>query len=143
MLIAGVDDLPSSMEISKLLFPVARAHITECSTYAVVCRLRSSPRYEITSKGGCFNHPDYPSVTVTFPKKAVEPKSKLSLTLKVGFRTLVINRAKRTTQVMNRKRFEIFNHNVLSEVTMYQHNYCKNCGQSKWEAVNIRALDYL
>ena len=104
MLIADADDLPSSIEISKLLFPVARAHITECSTYAVVCRLRSSPRYEITSKGGCFNHPDYPGVTVTFPKKAVEPKSKLSLALKVGFRTLVVNRAKRTTQVMNRKR---------------------------------------
>lgn len=87
MLIADVDDLPSSMEISKLLFPVARAHIAECSTFAVVCRLRSSPRYEITSKGGCFNHPDYPGVTVTFPKKAVQPNKKLSLALKVGFHT--------------------------------------------------------
>ena len=77
------DDYPSDMEIPDFFFPVAHADITECSTYAVVCRLKASPTYTITSKGGSFSHPDYPGVTVTIPENAVAPNAELPLELKV------------------------------------------------------------
>ena len=78
------DEHPSHKEIRDIFFPVAQADITDCSTYAVVCRLKSSPPYTITSTGGLFIHPDYPGVTVTIPKNAVAPKSPFTLELKVG-----------------------------------------------------------
>ena len=77
-------DFPSHMEIPDIFCPVAQADITECSTYAVVCRLKASPTYTITSSGGSFSHPDYPGVTVTIPENAVAPYAKFPLTLKVG-----------------------------------------------------------
>ena len=78
------DERPSHKDIPDLLFPVAQADINECSTYAVVCRLKSSPTYTITSTGGLFIHPDYPGVTVTIPENAVAPESTFVLELKVG-----------------------------------------------------------
>ena len=78
------DERPSYKDIPDLLFPVAQADINECSTYAVVCRLKSSPPYTITSTGGLFIHPDYPGVTVTIPENAVAPESPFTLELKVG-----------------------------------------------------------
>ena len=72
------------MKIPDLFFPVAQADITECSTYAVVCRLKSSPTFIITSSGGSFGHPDYPSVTVIIPENAVAPTEKFPVELKVG-----------------------------------------------------------
>ena len=78
------DERPSHKDIPDLLFPVAQADINECSTYAVVCRLKSSPPYTITSTGGLFTHPDYPGVTVTIPENAVAPESPFTLELKVG-----------------------------------------------------------
>ena len=78
------DDFPSHVEIPDLFFPVAQGDITECSTYAVVCRLKASPTYTITSKGGSFRHPDYPGVTVTIPKNAVAPNAEFPLELKVS-----------------------------------------------------------
>ena len=77
-------DSPSHMEKPDLFFPVAQGDITECSTYAVVCRLKVSPTYTITSKGGSFSHPDYPGVTVTIPDNAVAPNAEFPLELKVG-----------------------------------------------------------
>ena len=78
------DEHPSHKDIPDLFFPVAQADITECSTYAVVCRLQSSPTYTITSTGGLFIHPDYPGVTVTIPENAVAPESQFTLELTVG-----------------------------------------------------------
>ena len=78
------DDFPSHVEIPDLFFPFAQADITECSTYAVVCRLKSSPTYTITSSGGSFSHPDYPGVTVIIPENAVAPTEKFAMELKVG-----------------------------------------------------------
>ena len=78
------DEHPSHKEIRDIFFPVAQADITECSTYAVVCRLKSSPTFTITSIGGLFSHPDYPGVTVTIPENAVAPESPFTLELKVG-----------------------------------------------------------
>ena len=77
------DSHPSHMKITDLFFPVAQADISECSTYAVVCRLKASPTYTITSDGGSFSHPDFPSVTVTIPENAVAPKANFPLELKV------------------------------------------------------------
>ena len=78
------DKRPSDKDIPDLLFPVAQADINECSTYVVVCRLKSSPNYTITSTGGLFSHPDYPGVTVTVPENAIAPESPFTLELKVG-----------------------------------------------------------
>ena len=72
------------MKIPHIFFPVAQADITECSTYAVVCRLKSSPTYTITYSGGSFSHPDYPGVTVIIPENAVVPTEKFPVELKVG-----------------------------------------------------------
>ena len=83
--VTDVEDVhPSHKNIPDLFFPVAQADITECSTYAVVCRLKSSPTYTVTSTGGLFSHPDYPGVTVTIPENAVAPESPFTLELKVG-----------------------------------------------------------
>ena len=81
------DDFPSQVEIPDLFFPFAQADITECSTYAVVCRLKASPTYIITSKGGSFSHPDHPGVIVTIPENAVAPNAEFPLELKVGLMT--------------------------------------------------------
>ncbi|XP_068705854.1 uncharacterized protein [Montipora foliosa] len=78
-----VDDYPSPDDIPDFSFPVVQADITECSTYAVVCRLKLSPAYTITVKGGTFIHPDYPDVMIAVPQKAVANKTKLPLKLKV------------------------------------------------------------
>ena len=84
-LIADIeDDYPTTDKVPDLLFPVVQASILECSTYAVVSRLKVSPTYTITVSGGTFGHPDYPQVAITVPKKAVVPKTKLPLQLKVG-----------------------------------------------------------
>ena len=78
------DDCPSPNDITDFFFPIAHAGVTKCSTYAVVCRLKSSPPYTITSAGGCVSHPDFPGVTVTIPENAVAPKAKFPLKLQVG-----------------------------------------------------------
>ena len=77
------DNLPSHMKIPFFFFPFAQADISECSTFAVVCRLKASPTYTITSAGGSFSHPDFPGVTVTIPENAVAPKAKFPLELRV------------------------------------------------------------
>ena len=85
---------PCHKDIPDLFFPVAEADITDCSTYAVVSRLKPSPNYTITSTGGLFRHPDYPGVTITIPKNAVAPESRSTLELKVGVIKKVHNAGK-------------------------------------------------
>ena len=85
MLITDIeDDYPSPKDIPDFYFPVAQVDITKCSTYAVVCRLKSSPPYTITSTGGLFSHPDFPGVAITIPENAVAPNAEFPLNLKVG-----------------------------------------------------------
>ena len=78
------DEYPSDKDVPDFHFPIVQVEITECSTYAMVCRLKSSPSYIITSDGGSFNLPEYPNVCVTIPKKAVASKAKIPLQIKVG-----------------------------------------------------------
>ena len=73
----------SHMKIPDVFFPVAQTDISECSTYAVLCRLKVSPTYTITSVGGSFSHPDFPGVTVKIPENAVPRNAKFPLELKV------------------------------------------------------------
>ena len=81
------DEHPSQKDIPDPFFPVVQADITECSTYAAVCRLKSSPTYTITPAGGSFSHPGYPGVMITVPENAVTPETAFSLVLKVSFIT--------------------------------------------------------
>ena len=74
---------PSHMKIPDFFFPVAQADISECSAYAVVCRLKASPAYTVTSGGGSFCHPDFLGVTVTIPENALALNVKFQLELKV------------------------------------------------------------
>ena len=78
------DEHPFQKDTPDLFFPVAQADVYECSAYAVVCRLKCSPTYTITSTGGLFSHPDYPGVMVTIPENAVAPESPFTPELKVG-----------------------------------------------------------
>ena len=78
------DDYPCPNNV-PYSFPVVRAGITECSSYAVLSRLKLSPKYTITVNGGTFAHPCYPQVTITVPQKAVATETRLSLELKVGY----------------------------------------------------------
>ena len=78
------DDYPFPNNV-PYSFPVVLAGITECSSYAVVSRLKLSLKYTITVNGGTFAHPCYPQVTITVPQKAVAPETRLSLELKVGY----------------------------------------------------------
>ena len=80
-----VEEYSCAKHVPDFYFPVVQAEITECSTYVVVCRLKASPPYIITSKGGSFNLPDYPSVCVTIPKNAVAPMAEIPAHIKVGF----------------------------------------------------------
>ena len=83
-LMTDIDDHPCPNNV-PYSFPVLRAGITKCSTYAVVSRLKLSPRYTITVRGGIFAHPDYPQVTLTVPQKAVETETRLPVELKVEY----------------------------------------------------------
>ena len=89
LLITDVRNYPSLADVEDLNLPVAHAVISECTTYAVVCRLRSSPPFTITSFGGSFNHPDYPDVTVTIPENAVPSGTKFSVQLQVDMATII------------------------------------------------------
>ena len=84
------DDYPSLMEIPDRFFPIAQADITKCSTYAVVCRPKSSPTYPVTSSSGSFGQPNYTGATVTDPENDVAFKGKLPLKLKVGVFAYVV-----------------------------------------------------
>ena len=84
------DDYPSQMEIPDRFFPIAQADITECSTYVVVCRPKSSPTYTVTSSSGSFGQPNCTGATVTDPENDVAFKAKSPLKLKVGVFAYVV-----------------------------------------------------
>ena len=78
------DRYPSTKDVPDFHYPIVQAEITECSTYAIVSRLKSSTPYIITSYGGSFNLPEYPDVCVIIPKKAVALEAQIPLKIKVG-----------------------------------------------------------
>ena len=68
---------------SDYLLPVAEIQITQCSTYAVVCRLKSNV-FTITSASSILSLPDYPLVRVLIPENAVRATEKLHVIVKVS-----------------------------------------------------------
>lgn len=70
--------------MSRLRVPFAEARVTRCSTYAVICRLKSH-RYSIEhtrSQKFICKIPEYPDLQVTIPAEIVTERN-LHLTLKV------------------------------------------------------------
>ena len=64
-------------------FPVAACKITQCSTFAVICRLKSR-RHVVTSQESELVWPEFPLAKVTFPQNAVPQEESLEVTAKVG-----------------------------------------------------------
>ncbi|RMX47137.1 hypothetical protein pdam_00016218 [Pocillopora damicornis] len=85
------EEYQSSQDIPNLHFPIVQADITECATYAVVSRLHLSPEFTITSYGGSFFMPEYPSIGITIPKKAVTSKTRIPLRMKPVTITLPVS----------------------------------------------------
>ena len=63
-------------------FPVAAFKITQCSTFAVVCRLKSR-RHVVTSQESELVWPEFPLAKVTFPQNAVPQDESFEVTAKV------------------------------------------------------------
>ena len=64
-------------------FPVAACKISQGSTVAVVCRLKSR-RHVVTCQESELVWPEYPLAKVTFPQNAVPQEESLEVTAKVG-----------------------------------------------------------
>ncbi|XP_068705851.1 uncharacterized protein [Montipora foliosa] len=63
-------DHAGSGDVPDLLFPVAISKITQCSTFVVVCRLRSH-EHTITSQESELVWPEFPLARISFPQNAV------------------------------------------------------------------------
>lgn len=61
--------------------------ITRCSTFVVVCRLKSYT-HTVTFEGSELCLPEYPRVKVLFPQNAVEKKEEVQVIVKVRARRL-------------------------------------------------------
>lgn len=75
--------LASHGNIPDYLLPVAETKVTRCSTFVVVCRLKSY-QFTITSEATVLSWPEYPLVRISFPKNAVQEEGELSVTVKVS-----------------------------------------------------------
>ena len=65
------------------LLPVAEIQITQCSTFVVVCRLKSHV-FTITSEPATLFLPDNPLVRIVIPQNSVRAEEKYRLTVKVS-----------------------------------------------------------
>ena len=63
--------------------PVAETKITQCSTFAVVCRLKAH-KFTITSQPSTLSLPGFPLVKVHFPSNAVSAAEELHVTVTVS-----------------------------------------------------------
>ena len=64
------------------VLPVAETKITQCSTFVVVCRLKSY-FFTVTSESASLSLPDHPLVKVIIPENAVHATEQLHVTVKV------------------------------------------------------------
>lgn len=64
------------------VLPVAETKITQCSTFVVVCRLKSY-FLTVTSESASFSLPDYSLVKVIIPENAVHETQQFHVTTKV------------------------------------------------------------
>ena len=77
------EDYDLSGYVPDFSFPVAACKISQCSTFAVVCRLKSR-RHVVTSHESELIWPEFPLAKVTFPQNAVPQEESLEVTAKVG-----------------------------------------------------------
>ena len=82
-----VSDIKEDFDLSgyapDFSFPVAACKITQCSTFAVVCRLKSH-RHVVTSQESELVWPEFPLAKVTFPQNAVPQDESFEVTAQVG-----------------------------------------------------------
>ena len=75
--------------IPDYFLPVAKFETTQCSTFAVVSRLKSN-EFTVTSDGKVLSLPEYPHFSVFIPHNAVQEGKKLHINVKVSFIYLFI-----------------------------------------------------
>ncbi|XP_068737903.1 uncharacterized protein [Montipora capricornis] len=77
------EDLADSADVPDFLFPVAISKITQPSTFAVVCRLRSY-RHTITSQESELVWPEFPLGRISFPQNVVRQDESFEVIVKVS-----------------------------------------------------------
>ncbi|XP_068704314.1 uncharacterized protein [Montipora foliosa] len=75
-------DYAGSGDVPDFLFPVAISKITQCSTFVVVCRLRSH-RHIITSQESKLVWPEFPLARISFPQNAVPHDESVEIIVKL------------------------------------------------------------
>ena len=76
------EDYDLSGYVPDFSFPVAACKITQCSTFAVVCRLKSR-RHVVTSQESELVWPEFPLAKMSFPPNAVPKDESFEVTAKV------------------------------------------------------------
>ncbi|XP_068705821.1 uncharacterized protein [Montipora foliosa] len=69
-------------DVQDFLFPVAISKIAQCSTFVVVCRLRSH-RHTITSQESKLVWPEFPLARISFPQNAVPHDESVEIIVKL------------------------------------------------------------
>ena len=85
---SDIKGVASASDIPDYLLPVAETKITQCSTFVVVCRLKSY-KYTVTSEGSDLWLPEYPFVRIVIPKNAIQKAEELQVTVKVSIRRII------------------------------------------------------
>ena len=101
------EDYDLSGYAPDFFFPVAACKITQCSTFAVVCRLKSR-RHVVTSQESELVWPEFPLAKVTFPPNAVPKDESFEVTAKVLHA--------RTVHVFTSSIFSSWNHKAFGTV---------------------------
>lgn len=65
------------------MFPIAEAEIKECSTFAVVYRLRTY-KATFSAKGGKLSQDDFEGITVVVPKNATKTTFEFGLKVRLS-----------------------------------------------------------
>ena len=79
-----ITDIPaSSSGIPDYFLPVAEFKVTQCSTFAVVCRLKSN-EFTLTSEGKVLSLPEHPLFNVSIPEHAVPKGEEHHVVVKVS-----------------------------------------------------------
>ena len=79
-----ITDIPaSSSDIPDYFLPVAEFKVTQCSKFAVVCRLKSN-EFTLTSEGKVLSLPEHPLFNVSIPENAVPKGEEHRVVVKVS-----------------------------------------------------------
>ena len=76
------DEDPSVEEIPDFFYPIAKAQVSEGSTFAVVSRL-ACHEFSVSNKGCTWTHPDFQKLNVVVPEGAVSLHDDLNVVVKV------------------------------------------------------------